>query len=229
MAYGYPDNLQLRVEFSDGVTRQSNVFTKRHFNATYRVTVGESDLTVRESGGTSEGIILLPLMVLGSPILLGVCGFASLGLLGVTIAFAVRGSQGRLEFSGARGLYLLAWAIGVVALAAGAVVSWAVPITVVVEEIIAVLYSVWRKRDRVAVPTAVLIANLITLPVFVALIAAGLMPSLGAQLLAEAVITFVEAIIIYLILRLSLTFREALVLSLVLNTASFVMGWLIPV
>ena len=54
MAYGYAKYHRLSITFSDGKTRESNVFGKRHFNARYSVLVQEKSLQVRETGGTSQ-------------------------------------------------------------------------------------------------------------------------------------------------------------------------------
>jgi hypothetical protein len=47
MAYGYADYMKLVITFADHV-RESNVFTKKAFNATYKVIVSESSLQVEE-------------------------------------------------------------------------------------------------------------------------------------------------------------------------------------
>ena len=47
MAYGYADYLKLVITFTDRV-RESNVFTKKAFSATYKVIVSESSLQVEE-------------------------------------------------------------------------------------------------------------------------------------------------------------------------------------
>jgi hypothetical protein len=47
MAYGYADYMKLVITFTDRV-RESNVFTKKAFNATYKVIVSESSLQVEE-------------------------------------------------------------------------------------------------------------------------------------------------------------------------------------
>jgi hypothetical protein len=50
MAYGYATHMKLVVTFTDHV-RESNVFTKKAFNATYKVIVLESSLQVEEIRG----------------------------------------------------------------------------------------------------------------------------------------------------------------------------------
>lgn len=54
LAYGYREYLYIVLEFSDGVTRQSNIFTKEHFSANYQVTVRANDLLVEETGGSGN-------------------------------------------------------------------------------------------------------------------------------------------------------------------------------
>ncbi len=46
-AYGFSDYHYLEIEFSDGVTRRSNIFETSTFNGKYDVTIRESDLLVQ--------------------------------------------------------------------------------------------------------------------------------------------------------------------------------------
>jgi hypothetical protein len=55
MAYGYADYNKLIVTFTDKV-RESNVFTKKASEATFRVTVSGSALLVEEVGGGIRGL-----------------------------------------------------------------------------------------------------------------------------------------------------------------------------
>lgn len=63
-AYGYSDYNRLAIEFSDGVTRESDVFETRSFNNQYRVTVRQSELQVEWTGGSSNPLIRLLVGVL---------------------------------------------------------------------------------------------------------------------------------------------------------------------
>ncbi len=47
VAYGFSDYHYLEIEFSDGVTRRSNIFETSTFNGKYDVTIQESDLLVK--------------------------------------------------------------------------------------------------------------------------------------------------------------------------------------
>jgi len=53
LAYGYADYHQLVITFTDRV-RESNVFTKEAFVASYRVTVTETALIVEETSGVTQ-------------------------------------------------------------------------------------------------------------------------------------------------------------------------------
>ncbi|MBE9507390.1 MAG: hypothetical protein IMY86_05015 [Chloroflexi bacterium] len=55
MAYGYAPHHKLIIEFTDR-TRESNVFAKQAFEATYKVTVSESALLVEEVRGGGGGV-----------------------------------------------------------------------------------------------------------------------------------------------------------------------------
>lgn len=47
MAYGFSPYHRLEIQFSDGVTRDSNVFKTAQFNSTYGVTIQQADLVVK--------------------------------------------------------------------------------------------------------------------------------------------------------------------------------------
>jgi hypothetical protein len=87
MAYGFSPYHRLEIQFSDGQTRQSNIFETAMFNATYTVTVRPEDLLV-------EGQLSLDRFSRITIILLtGVCGLVGAGLL---IGFVIlRRSKGK--------------------------------------------------------------------------------------------------------------------------------------
>jgi len=49
----------LVITFSDGKTRESNLFEKKHYSAYYKVTVREDGLIVREVGGTHPASVYI--------------------------------------------------------------------------------------------------------------------------------------------------------------------------
>ena len=63
MAYGFSTYHRLEIQFSDGKTRQSNIFKTAGFNSTYTVTIRQDDLLVKPNPGfaffSTATIILL--------------------------------------------------------------------------------------------------------------------------------------------------------------------------
>jgi hypothetical protein len=226
MAYDYSEYHFLSIVFSDGVTRQSNVFGKKYFDALYQVTVRENDLVVKERRGSGAPFTF---SILANP--LG-CGILLLVLLlpGVLLLIlAIRAS----EFQQARGLYIAAWLVSLPALAVFLLEPSMVQgllFTLAVEMALAAGYAIWRKRPLALLLTIVWMMNLIThsllslgIGELFYLLGAGIVWTLASEL----VIWLVEAGILAIALRKQIRFREALLLSLVLNVASFGIGMLL--
>ncbi len=70
LSYGFSSYHRLEIQFSDGKTRQSNIFQTAGFNAIYKVTVRPDDLLVEAQFNPSN---LLPTSYLPLDVLL-VCG-----------------------------------------------------------------------------------------------------------------------------------------------------------
>jgi hypothetical protein len=87
LAYGFSQYHKLEIEFSDGKTRQSNIFQTAGFNSQYKVTVRPEDLLVeaRFSLGVFPPIITIALMCL--------CALVVVLLIVVLIIFLVRRSR----------------------------------------------------------------------------------------------------------------------------------------
>jgi hypothetical protein len=78
LAYGFSTWHRIEIQFSDGMTRQSNIFKKNQFQANYQVTIRQDDLLVEEKfslnpftpltyvlicGGCLIGLIFLILLI----------------------------------------------------------------------------------------------------------------------------------------------------------------------
>ncbi|MGB7537312.1 MAG: hypothetical protein WBM17_02120 [Anaerolineales bacterium] len=160
------------------------------------------------------------------------CLFAGayLSLAILLILIAVRAADFRTLWKG----YLAAW------LASLFVVGWipSVPFaregllaTLAVELPIAAAYGQWRRHPAVLLLTIVLGMNVITRPLLSIAVAAlyhFTQSNLPWILVCELAVWFVEAAILAIALRKKARTREALLLSLVLNGASFGIGWLLP-
>ena len=222
MAYGYADYHRLEVTFSDGVTRQSDVFEKSAFHATYRVTVGQELLRVREGRGKIDPLV---------GVLLG--SLAGLALLlvefGLLVALMVREGKGRATWKESRGFYIAAFGVGLLLTVAGGFFSLTLPITVLIEILLGVGYAVWRKRPVFPVVVVVLAMNVFTqLGLWGALEASRSGDALAFTLLLEGGIWLVEALVLFFAQRKAMRFKEAALLSLALNAVSFVIGLALP-
>jgi hypothetical protein len=230
MAYGYSDYHRLVITFSDGVTRKSNVFTKSHFAAEYRVTVRENDLRVEETGGSANLWLFLLMGGVVTAIVGVICiGLLVLALLGVLILLIVRAGQDKASFETSRWLFVLAWIIMLPFLVIGSLISLALPLTVMVEGLVGLVYATRQKRPRFTLLSLVTLVNLLTQPCLLFLL---MSQSDGLNLaylgLAEGVIWLLEAALLYVLQRKTLSFRESLGLSALLNGTSFVIGLLLP-
>ncbi|MBN2086629.1 MAG: hypothetical protein JW748_15545, partial [Anaerolineales bacterium] len=136
LGYSFSDYQRLSVTFSDGVTRQSNVFTKRFFYARYSVAVRENDLLVTEQAGEIEPFFSLYWFLLGGAVLLAVGFLVSIVLL---IVIALRGRP----YEESRKVYRAAWVLslptaGIVLLAS---VFTGMFVVLLAEAVIAILYA----------------------------------------------------------------------------------------
>lgn len=226
LAYGYAEYHRLSIEFSDGKTRQSNIFEKNYFEAYYRVTVREDDLLVEELRGKNRGLSgLAGLLFIWAAMLVCVVSLLYLPLLAILTLLLIRDA----DFQAARGWYIAGWVACILVLIPALLPDTGVALTVVVELLVALAYALWRKRSRVKLLTIVLMMNLITQPALW-LIITSLKSNTAFWPLAigEVIVWLVEGGILAFALRKQAKFPEALALSLVLNLASFGIGLLLP-
>lgn len=127
------------------------------------------------------------------------------------------------------GWQIVAWMICLPLTILGGFLSLTLPLTVIVEVLLAVGYASIRKKEWAPLITLVLIGNLIT--------QAGLWGVLhqwslsnywSVLVVSEIVIWLVEALLYYLPLRRETSLREALGMSLFFNGVSFGLGILLP-
>ncbi len=256
-AYGYSAYHRLVIHFSDGVTRESNVFSKSHFSAIYRVTVREDDLVVEEIGGQARpapSLGSLTAFALGAIVVGGgITMLFAVALLIVLVRLIVKAGQNQVSFAGSRGLFIAVWCIAaltlifscIIALIFGSAFSLSLLITILMEGLIALIYAFLRGRSRSTLLTLVTLVNLMTQPLLWFLmvlvdwvtspsaqfISAARAPDLsyGILAIAELLIWLLEAVLLYLMQRRTFSFKEALGLSFIINAASFIAGLLLPV
>jgi hypothetical protein len=102
-------------------------------------------------------------------------------------------------------------------------------ITTIVESIVCLAYSIWRKKPILAILLTSILANLITQSLL--WIALNLFFQHYAATLSvmELTIGLAESVLLYGIRVNQLSLREALGLGLLMNVSSFGLGWFLPV
>jgi hypothetical protein len=231
VGYNYSPYHRLVIEFSDGVTRQSNIFTKHAYAADYVVMIYENGLEVEEKNLGPN----VPFFHGGAPTLFDLLATLTLPLMEiilpiVLVALAVRTGRAGATLAAYNKWLQAAWLLAVPATIAGIIWTRGLIITLVVELLLGAGYALWRKRPVDVILTVILLLNLITQPVLWVTISAfsGLSP-VFLIVFAELAVWLIEAGGLYLSQRNSMPFREALWVSLALNAASFIVGGLLPV
>ncbi len=102
-------------------------------------------------------------------------------------------------------------------------------VTILVESVIAVSYSWWRRKPIAAIWVTSFFANLITQTLLWVTLNLFFRHYLSALLAAELLIWMLESVLLYSISANHLRFGEAVLLSLGMNLASFALGWFLPV
>lgn len=216
VAYSFSDYHRLVLTFSDGVTRESNIFTKRSFEANYMVTIGKKDLFVEEGRGyPNPNILFFGMAIVNMLLLAG--AFLSL-------VFLIR------KGAKSQGWMITALVISLILIISGGFLNLALPATIAIELLLAAAYTQVRKRPLLPTFTLVCLANVITQ--FALWAALNTFIAGNAMLLTiglEIIIWGVEALIFYLPQQKDIALKEAALLSLLLNLISFGIGLLLPI
>jgi len=227
MAYSYSDYHRLVLEFSDGVTRQSNIFTKTQFTAKYDVTVYAGHMEVVEQTGG------VPWPLFGNTFFNRLPGIIFVCLTGPILVFLivllVKAGRPEATFKSLLGWLVPAWILAVPYMLVSLLLTSSLVTTLAVELSLGALYMGWRKRPALLVLTVILLLNLLTQPALWVTVSgfSGQDPVL-AVLISELVIWLVEAGGLVLAQRKTIGFGEALLVSLILNATSFGVGLLPP-
>jgi len=102
-------------------------------------------------------------------------------------------------------------------------------ITIIIEGLVVIRYSVGRKKTVRPILVTSVCANLITQSLLWIVLNFFFQHYLAALSIAEILIWMIESILLYSIPSNQLRFTEAMLLSLLMNLASLALGWLLPV
>jgi hypothetical protein len=102
-------------------------------------------------------------------------------------------------------------------------------VTVLIESAVVAAFAIWRRKPIISLLVSSFLANLLTQSLL--WIALTIFPQhyIAALIIGEFSIWGLEAIILYLYRFNQLDLKEAILLSLIMNLASFGIGWLLPV
>jgi hypothetical protein len=231
LTYSVSPYYLLEIEFSDGITRQSNIFTKRAFATNYLVTILADSLEVEEKPVGAN----VPFFKSGAPTLTDLLATLTFPIMEIILpvillVLAVRSGRAGATQASYYNWLKAAWLLAIPATLAGIKWTQGLLITLAVELLLGAGYAIWKKRSMPLILTVILLLNLITQPALWVTLSgfSGISP-LQLIIFAEAAVWLVEAGALYLAQRNSMKFQEALWLSLALNAASFVAGLLLPV
>ena len=228
VAFGYAKYHRLVITFSDGITRESNTFGKRNFEAKYKVIVWADDLEVSEK---LWGFNPTNIMLFGGFGALIIFALMIAGLLVILGLFIRNARRGTISFEDAYGLYSITWIIAVFIGIFGSLVSLTILATIVIEAVVGFLYTLIRKLPRLRFLTMILLANLITQPLLLVTLSAteGIVSTQGLTIVLEIVIWLVEALILFFTMRDQFRLIESLGVSFLLNGASILAGFILAI
>lgn len=218
---------QMEITFSDGVTRKSNVFTRRFFDARYRVTIQTDSLLVKELKGSNINEYLLVIIfdsMLYFPIMIGVIFIIAIGL---AVYSAIK-KEGPGMFSKRIGKVLW-WVLVFTFIVLGLLVSASTFVaTMAIELLTAFAILKYIKVPLKKILYGVLIANIFTQPLF-AIASTTVLTSFISAMVLEIIIWLVETAIVNRIQDKQMPLKNIALMVLVLNALSFGIGLLLPI
>jgi hypothetical protein len=102
-------------------------------------------------------------------------------------------------------------------------------ITIIIESVLVIGYSHWGKKPVKPILFTSICGNLITQSLLWTVLSLFYQNYLLTLLIAEILIWFIEAALLYAIPVNQLRFKEAILLSLGMNALSFAVGWFLPI
>ena len=102
-------------------------------------------------------------------------------------------------------------------------------VTIIIEGIVVIVYSIWRRKPLGPILFTSIIANLITQSFLWIVVNLFFQHYLVTLLAAEVFIWIIEGFLLCYVSANQLTFTEAISLSLSMNLLSFALGWVLPI
>lgn len=102
-------------------------------------------------------------------------------------------------------------------------------ISILVEGVVVLAYSLWRRNPFLPVLLTSTGGNLITQPFLWIVLTIFFRSYVITLFVAEFLIWMIESLLLYAVPANRLRFSEATLLSLSMNLTSFILGWFLPV
>lgn len=102
-------------------------------------------------------------------------------------------------------------------------------ITILIEALVGVGYSVWRKKPTLSILLTSVFANFITQALLWLALKILFQQYLLTLFISEILIWLIEAALLYVVRSNRLDFKKSLLLSFLMNASSFAVGWWLPV
>jgi hypothetical protein len=102
-------------------------------------------------------------------------------------------------------------------------------VTVLIEGVIAISYSLWRRKPVLSILITSIFANLLTQSLLWIALKAFFQHYLVTLFIAEFLIWLLESILLFGFRSNKLSPKESLFLSLLMNLSSFALGWWLPI
>jgi hypothetical protein len=222
------DYFQMDITFSDGVARKSNVFTRRFFDARYRVIIQSDSLLVRELKGSNINAYILEIIfgsMLYFPVVLGAIFIVAIGLS----VYSTRKKEGSGIFSKRMGMVLW-WALVFTFILLGLLLSASTfAATLAIGLLTALVILKYMNKTPVKkILYGIFIANIFTQPLF-ALASTTVFTSIISAIVLETIIWLVETAIVNKIQDKQMPLKKLVLLVFVLNALSFGVGLLLPI
>jgi hypothetical protein len=102
-------------------------------------------------------------------------------------------------------------------------------VTIIIEGIVVIAYSIWRRKPIIPILFTSVIANLITQSLLWMALNVFFQSYLIVLFVAEILIWLLESLLLSYLPANKLRFADAILLALLMNLASFALGWFMPV
>jgi len=101
-------------------------------------------------------------------------------------------------------------------------------VTIIIEGIVVIVYSIWRKKPLGPILFTSIIANLITQSFLWVVLSLFFQHYIITLFITEIFIWMIESFLLYRFSANQLRIQEATLVSLLMNLASFGLGWFLP-